>query len=277
MNLPPASRPSLGKGPTGKDRPRIDGSSHSYTSARSRESSSVDMDSPPSRANSISPSAMTSLRHSPRSAHALDGGGTWDQSLLMGEPPADGQGGSTSYAVTPISTTVPHKVIQHYSFSTSIPPNPRNGMGSGLYLGSQQSQYSPSTDRSMAGTYNSAGYLSRDVRGEHHFPYSPTQFSNHDSSIQSHSPTTSTSHSQNSRDSISSHPNPSYPQRRSHTEPQSFRPPLNQQSHTPNTIHLDNTVKISLSPRPPDSAPPFHRPPPPYSGADGRSSLNSVP
>ena len=274
MNLPPASRPSLGKGPTGKDRPRID--AHSYMSARSRESSSVDMDSPSStRANSISPSAMTSLRHSPRSAQALDSGATWDQSLLMGEPPADGQGGSTSYSVAPVSTSVPQKDIQHYSFSTSIHPNPRNSMGSTLYLGSQQSQYSSNTDRSMAGTYNSAGYLSRDVRGEHHFPYSPTQFSNHDSSIQSHSPTTSMSHhSQHSRDSISSHPNPSYPQRRSHTEPQSFRPPL---SHTPNPIHLDNTVKMSLSPRPPDSAPSFHRPPPPYSGSDGRSSLSSIP
>ncbi|KIM84285.1 hypothetical protein PILCRDRAFT_42551, partial [Piloderma croceum F 1598] len=58
LNLPPASRPSLGKGPTGKDRPRpLETGSRSYpASAKSRESSNADLDSPPStRTNSLSP------------------------------------------------------------------------------------------------------------------------------------------------------------------------------------------------------------------------------
>jgi len=275
LNLPPASRPSLGKGPTGKDRPRaIEGGSRSYpSSAKSRESSNADLDSPSStRTNSLSPSAMTSVRPSPRSAPTLDSGGAWDQSLLMGEQHADGQGGSTTYPLPPVSTSIPQKGVHQYSFSD---PNSRSSMGSSMYMGSQQSHYSPTTDRPMASTYSS-GYIARDNRDEQQYSYSQAQYPNHDSSMQSHSPTTSTAHHpqiHHPRDSLPAQSNVSYSQRRSNTEPHTFRAVLSQQHpHLPHPMQLNNSIRL---PSPHDNGPPSQRPPPHYGGAEGR--LSSMP
>lgn len=282
LNLPPASRPSLGKGPTGKDKPRaLEGSSRSYpSSAKSRESSNADLDSPPStRTHSLSPSAMTSVRPSPRSAPALESGGTWDQSLLMGEQHDDGQGGSTTYPLPPVSTSMPQKGVHQYTFSDPMPPNPRSGMGSSMYIGSQQSHYSPTTERPMTSTYNSAGYIARDSRDESQYSYSPTQYPNHDSPMQSHSPTTNTTHHSqihHSRESLPTQSNVSYSQRRSNTEPHSFRAVLSQQHpHLPHPMQLNNSIRLPSPHGLPDSGPSSQRPPSHYGGVEGR--LSSMP
>jgi hypothetical protein len=279
LNLPPASRPSLGKGPTGKDRPRaLEGSSRSYpSSAKSRESSNADLDSPPStRTNSLSPSAMTSVRPSPRTAPTLESGGAWDQSLLMGEQHAtDGQGGSTTYPL-PSSASITHKGVHQYSFSDPMPPNNRGSMGSGIYMGSQQSHYSPTHDRPMASTYGSAGYIARDSRDEQQYPYSQPQYPNHDSGMQSHSPTTSTAHHSqihHPRESLPAQSNVSYSQRRSNTEPHPFRAILSQpHPHVSHPMQLNNSIRL---PSPHDNGPPSQRPSPHYGGVEGR--LNSIP
>jgi hypothetical protein len=281
LNLPPASRPSLGKGPTGKDRPRpLETGSRSYpASAKSRESSNADLDSPPStRTNSLSPAAMTSVRPSPRSAPTLDNG-AWDQSLLMGEQHEEGQGGSTAYPLPPVSASMPQKGVHQYSFSEPMPPNPRN-MGSSMYIGSQQSHYSPTADRPMASTYGSTGYIARDSREEQQYPYSQTQYPNHDSSMQSHSPTTTTTthHTQihHPRESLSGQSNVSYSQRRSNTEPHAFRAVLSQQHpHLPHPMQLNNSGRLPSPHGLPDSNPSSQRPSPHYGGVEGR--LNSLP
>jgi len=280
LNLPPASRPSLGKGPTGKDRPRaLEASTRSYpSSAKSRESSNADLDSPPStRTNSLSPAAMTSVRPSPRSAPTLDNSSTWDQSLLMGEQHEEGQGGSTAYPLPPVSTSMPQKGVHQYSFSEPMPPNPRSSMGSSMYIGSQQSHYSPATDRPMASTYGSTGYIARDSRDEQQYSYSQAQYPNHDSGLQSHSPTTNTTHHtqlHHSRESLSGQSNVSYSsQRRSNTEPHAFRAVLSQQH--PHPMQLNNGGRLPSPHALPDSGPPSQRPPPHYGGVEGR--LNSLP
>lgn len=229
------------------------------------------MDSPGStRNNSVSPSAMTSVRPSPRSAHPMDSGGAWDHALLMNDQ-ADGQGGSTPYHLPPVSASVPQKLVQQYSFSNPMPPNTRNSMTSGMYMGSQQSQYSPTTERPMVNTYNNTGYIARDARDEQSFSYSQAQFPNHDSGI-SHSPTTShhSQHHQSPRESVSAQSNPPYSQRRSNTEPHGFRALLNQPSQLPHTIQINNTIRLPSPTRPSDTHSHSHRPHPPYGGADGR-------
>jgi len=279
LNLPPASRPSLGKGPTGKDRPRaIEGTSRSYpSSAKSRESSNADLDSPPStRTNSLSPSAMTSVRPSPRSAPTLDSGGAWDQSLLMGEQPADGHGGSTTYPLPPVSTAITQKNVHPYSFSDPMPPNPRSAMGSSMYMVSQQSHYSPTHDRPATSSYSSAGYIARDNRDEQQYSYSQAQYPNHDSGMQSHSPSTSTAHHpqiHHPRESLPAHSNVSYSQRRSNTESHPFRAILSQpHPHVPHPMQLNNSIRL---PSPHDNGPPSQRPSPHYGGVEGR--LSSIP
>lgn len=272
LNLPPASRPSLGKGPTGKDRPRtLEGGSRSYpSSAKSRESSNADLDSPPStRTHSLSPSAMTSVRPSPRSAPALDSGGAWDQSLLMGEQHADGQGGSNAYPL-PHGSTAIQKGVHQYSFSDPMPPNPRSNMGSSMYMGSQQSHYSPTSERPMGSTYGSAGYIARDTRDEQ-YSYSQAQYSNHDSGLQS-SPTTHHPQLHHPRESVSATSTVPYSQRRSNTEPQ-YRAVLGQQqTHLPHPMQLNNNVRL---PSPHDNGPPAQRPSPHFGGVESR--LNSIP
>jgi hypothetical protein len=278
LNLPPASRPSLGKGPTGKDRPRpVEGATRSYaSSAKSRESSNADLDSPPStRTNSLSP-AVTSVRPSPRSAPTLESG-AWDQSLLMAEQHEDGPGGSTVYSVPPVSTSMTQKGVHQYSFSDPMPPNARSGMGSSMYMGSQQSHYSSSAERPMASTYSGTGYVARDSRDDQQYTYSQAPYPNHDSSMQSHSSTTSSTHHTqiHSREPLSSQSNVSYTQRRSNTEPQAFRAVLNQQqTHLPHPMQLSNSGRLPSPHGLPDSGPASQRPQH-YGGVEGR--LNSLP
>ena len=87
MNLPPANRPPFGKGPTGKDKPKRPSARPPRVSTDlelvSKAGSSAD--SPTStRAQSLSPSTTASMLPSSNSVHGLEGG-SWDQSMLMGE------------------------------------------------------------------------------------------------------------------------------------------------------------------------------------------------
>jgi len=225
----------------------------------------------------MSPSAMTSVRPSPRSAPTLESG-AWDQSLLMAEQHEEGQGGSGAYPLPPVSTSMSQKGVHQYSFSEPMPPNPRSGMGSSMYMTSQQSHYSPTTERPMASTYSSAGYVARDSRDEQPYSYSPAQYPNHDSSM-SHSPAASSTHHtqvHHPRDSLSSQSNVSYSQRRSNTEPHAFRAVLSQQhSHLPHPMQLSNSSRVPSPHGLGDGGPPSQRPPPHYGGVEGR--LNSMP
>ncbi|KZP31852.1 hypothetical protein FIBSPDRAFT_724161 [Athelia psychrophila] len=266
LNLPPASRPTLGKGPTGKDRPRtLDDGSPSYpSSTRSPESESGEMDSPGStRTNSLSPSAM---RPSSRQAQAAD---TWDHNLLLVDQAEDEQGSGPSYQShpsVPPSATMSQKISLHYSYTDQMPPNPRQTMGGGgMYVAAQSPHFSE--------PYGNGAYAPRDAREQ--YSYSQAQFPSHDSGVHSHSPTSATTnHSQlhHTRDSISAQHGMQYAPRRTHAESHAFR--ALQHQHAPQLPpHLHNSndgIRMPPSPVPSDSGPPARRSLQTYGGVDAR-------
>lgn len=190
----------------------------------------------------------------------------------MGEQHGDEQGGSTSYQQQhppAISTSMPPKLAHQYSFSNPMPPGSRNTIASNMYMGSQQSHYSPTSDRPMTAAYNSASYIGRETRDEPQYSYSQGQYPPHESSMQSHSPTSVTNHGSahpSSREPLPASSNVSYNQRRSNTEPHNFRTLLNQDHpHLPNP-QLNTSIRLPSPHRLPDNGP-SHRPTSHYGGA----------
>ncbi|EIN03705.1 hypothetical protein PUNSTDRAFT_146885 [Punctularia strigosozonata HHB-11173 SS5] len=124
LNLPPANRPPLGKGPTGKDKPKsyvsspIDASGSGSSSQTmtgcerpgpSRATSSAEDSAPPTRGNSLSPSAPPpALRTSPSS---------WDAMVAA----SSAENGTESHA-SPASTAFSHPSPATSSFAHIPPP-----------------------------------------------------------------------------------------------------------------------------------------------------------
>ncbi|KIJ66655.1 hypothetical protein HYDPIDRAFT_174069 [Hydnomerulius pinastri MD-312] len=253
LNLPPANRPTLGKGPTGKDRPKsLDNAplSHS-TSSKSRDSSPIGDSPSPRRSESASPSLIggASMRTPP-----IIEGSNWDDGFMINDqpPPAPHIPASPSvaYNMRPVAaTTVPQKSPQQFTFSTPMPPRPlitNNVPGHSL-----QSSYSHSADRPIASGYNDMNYLLCDVRENPHYSYHYQQppFSG-DSSLSSQSPQLSM-HSQQQHSAQRTHLPQSMPfqQRRSHTDPQGFRS-LASDLHLPSPSP-HHASRLPLSPPPP--------------------------
>ncbi|KAF5367127.1 hypothetical protein D9758_003994 [Tetrapyrgos nigripes] len=158
LNLPPANRPPLGKGPTGKDKAKpFDTSPAPPLSLRSRESSSAD--SPDStRVSSHSPSQVSGLP----SSHVDDvSGSQWDQPILLHEHPQSdmsSSSASSSYPLPPLNIpAIPSKPVQYNPYPSSIPSTSR----SPVYMNSSQTDYPHSADRPMTSTYNSPTFTLR--------------------------------------------------------------------------------------------------------------------
>ncbi|KAF8842066.1 hypothetical protein BDN67DRAFT_995818 [Paxillus ammoniavirescens] len=227
LNLPPANRPALGKGPTGKDKPKsLDNPSLSQSSSKSRDSSPIGESPSPRRSESTSPSVIGggSIRTPP-----IMEGNNWDEGFMMSDqqPPAPQISSTPSvpYGMRPVAAaTVPQKSPQQFTFSTPMPPRPlaTNNVPSH----SLQSSYAHTADRPIASGYNDMSYLlCTDVRENSHYSYHYQQppFSG-ESTISSQSPQLSV-HSQPSHSAQRPHLQQTmpFPQRRSHTEPQAFR------------------------------------------------------
>ncbi|KAJ3785637.1 hypothetical protein GGU10DRAFT_291884 [Lentinula aff. detonsa] len=202
LNLPPANRPMLGKGPTGKDKPRTYNHLGLATmSLKSRGSS----DSPPS-------TRMSS--HSPESDIVRLDDPAWDQTIVMTDTQSDLPSSSTSssYPLPPMSAPPSSKPIQYNPYPTS-----RGSSGSGSVYLNSQSAYPQPTDRSMSSSsYPSPDFSSMrlDPREENrsHYSYSPSPY---DGSLQNNTPPSAPLHLHPQRDSASL----SYSTRRSITEP----------------------------------------------------------
>ncbi|KAJ6570200.1 hypothetical protein DFH09DRAFT_1362841 [Mycena vulgaris] len=107
LNLPQANRPPLGKGPTGKDKPKsYDGQGHPLSS---RESSA---DSPGSIRDSVSP-VLISASLPPRE-EIENGTGDWGQTIVMTEEVPQYQ------PLPPMSAPLPSKSIP---YSPPYPPS----------------------------------------------------------------------------------------------------------------------------------------------------------
>lgn len=242
LNLPPANRPSLGKGPTGKDKVKAphdrSGSSGAMPSLPSMSHNSPSDSPSSSRTHSLSPTnsmavPASQLRKSPPSLPSLDSS-AWDHPMMITK---EGSGGthaspaSTAYSLTPISG--PSTGQSHLpSFTFSDPMPSRNQPGMFLPPGTQNISHAE-----RPRDYSDSDFTIRDHRDDrHHYSYSQPSFSSHEQASL-HSPhesamnTISLSH----RDSMGSPSSQSFAHRRSITEPQGFRGIMNQQyPHLPN-------------------------------------------
>ncbi|KAF9223468.1 hypothetical protein BS17DRAFT_808888 [Gyrodon lividus] len=227
LNLPPANRPTLGKGPTGKDKPKtLDNPPLSQSSSKSRDSSPIGESPSPRRSESASPSVMggTSMRTPP----PIMEGSNWEEGFMMNDQqstaPHISSTPSVTYGMRPVvATTVPQKSPQQFTFSTPMPP--RSLVTNNVPGHSLQSSYAHTADRPIASGYNDMSYLLCDVRENPHYSYHYQQPSfSGESAISSQSPQISV-HSQPPHSAQRPHLQQTMPfqQRRSHTEPQGFR------------------------------------------------------
>ncbi|KAH9057816.1 hypothetical protein EDB87DRAFT_1628334 [Lactarius vividus] len=245
LNLPPANRLPLGKGPTGKDKPKPTPAPPSRPSTTlevvSRAGSSAD--SPTStRAQSLSPSTITaSMRPSPNAVHSLEGGGPWDQSMMMGEEqnqqPPHSSSPSTGY---PLPGVPGHnKPPSQYSYPSPAQSSSRTTLPGTMYMpvapqGNQN--FGHATDRPLTEAYG-GNYPVRDPReDQQRFSYSQTSYSGPEAGhLPQHSPSTPSLHysTQQHRDASSAQTPIPFAHRRSITDPQGFSSLVNQYPHLP--------------------------------------------
>lgn len=266
LNLPPANRPPLGKGPTGKDKPKhppsASGSRSQDALSRPPDSTSRagSADSPDStRTHSLSPSTMTAtagtMRASPHSASNIEGT-AWDQQMLVTEqqqqqqqPEPSASSSSTGYPM-PTHKPVPQS---QYSYSSPIPTTSRPSMPNGIYLppvSQAPHNYSHTADRPMPESYAASSYTPlRGVREEHQqFSYPQASFQQSDTGqpiSHHHSPPVSVPQVHDARETSTQSSMP-YPHRRSVTEPQYGRPLINHYQQLP-PPHSSNHPQMTMS------------------------------
>ena len=245
LNLPPANRLPLGKGPTGKDKPKPPSATPARPAtaldAVSREGSSAD--SPTStRAQSLSPSTITaSMRPSPNAVHSLEGG-SWDQSMMMGEEQNQqtphSSSPSTGYPLSGVSAHT--KAPSQYSYPSPAQSSSRTTLPGTMYMpvapqGTQN--FGHTTDRPLTEAYGGGNYPVRDLREDpQRFPYSQPSYSGPEAThLPQHSPSTPSLHypTQQHRDAPSAQTPIPFAHRRSITDPQGFSSLVNQYPHLP--------------------------------------------
>ena len=273
LNLPPANRPVLGKGPTGKDKPKPYSTSGSRNASgtsvppapTSRGGSSAESPSP-TRTDSISPSTITAnMRPSPHSGHNVDAG-SWDQHMLLGDDQTESHTSppSAGYSLSSINA---HKPPQsQYSFPS--PSSSRNPLSNSMYIPPVQQStqnFAHTADRPMGDAYGNPGYPLRDIREEpQHFPYTQSPFSPTDGGQRHHHPpATPAIHAVHPppRDHSGTLPY-GHGNRRSGNEPQSYQNIVNHHyPHLPPPQSSTGALRRLSPPRISDLSHPTLRPP----------------
>ncbi|KAG6854397.1 hypothetical protein C0991_007388 [Blastosporella zonata] len=195
VGWPPDDRPPLGKGPTGKDKPKLEladghGGGGSYAADFFSSQGSESASSSP-RTRSPSPTAIPG---SSQGMHVIDSD-VWENALTIDEP--DDQPPESPYQFPPMATSVSTKpVYSTYggglpsSLPTSLSHSPISPAST--YTETSAS-YSPSVERQMGGSYNSPSFVGRsgEMREEgprHHFTYHSPPYQNHDAHMHSQTP-----------------------------------------------------------------------------------------
>ncbi|KAI6155577.1 hypothetical protein BKA82DRAFT_4080209 [Pisolithus tinctorius] len=254
LNLPPANRPPLGKGPTGKDKPKsLDNVPVSQSLTKSRDSSPIGDSPSPRRSESTSPSLIgANLRTPP-----VMEGSQWNDGFMMNDQQPTHHPSHISSTTPSVaynlrsmpSTTLPQQKTAH-QFTFSAPPS-RPPIASNVAGNSVPSTYQHTTDRPLASGYNDMNYLLCDVRENAHYSYQyhTSPFSN-DSAL----PTASQQvpvHSQTSPTA----PRPSLPPalsfqpRRPLNEPTSFRTHAGD-IHLPSPTPHHSATRLTSPPSP---------------------------
>lgn len=278
LSLPPSSRPPLGRGPTGKDRPRIfDTSSLQSLSPHPSRESSADL-SPTSRPSSQSPTPIAASMSS-RPAMTIMEPSAWNDSMLLNDQSHQPQQ-SHQHSDLPESSNSPYHLSaipvpvstkQYLPYVDTIASSSRQ-LPSDVYLNSPNT-YAQSPDRPIGGNYGGHNFPPRgEIRDEIRQQYIYTDPYQHDPHLRSQSPSPNTQSHPHVSNLERNHTVP-FPHRRSSLDPQGY-------SIGQGFPHLPNPVQLQHNPRPPDHPrqPDHHVPTvprPAHYGQDGR--LNSIP
>lgn len=224
--MPANERPPLGKGPTGKDNPKIyDGNSSQLGFHSSRESSFAE--SPVSRSSSLPPEHSTTVISRP--IQVIEGN-TWNNTPLVNDqqqPEVSGK--ADMYQLMHMPT--PSPAVKALSFSTynhSHASSSRHSLPNNFFNSSPNS-FSHSYNKSLPNNYNNQAPTARsnmcdDLSGQQ-YPFSQTSFQGHDVNMHSQSPPPNGHplHPCPRNDSTQRNsPAPYLPHRRCATEPQGF-------------------------------------------------------
>ncbi|KAG5651740.1 hypothetical protein H0H81_007593 [Sphagnurus paluster] len=250
VGWPPDDRPPLGKGPTGKDKPKgPDSAGHSVEFFSSRDSGSADSSS---RNSSLSPSALAGT--SARTMPTFDPE-TWEHAFTMPdhhEPPPDvGQQPESPYQLPPMAQPVSTKPVYPYTniLSSSLPssssrsPVPHSNTTTNMYMNSPTG-YSHSSERHLGGSYSSPSFVARGTEMRVESPREPTYnyhtpHQNHDHTMHPQSPPpphTAPVHHSHSHSHMQQRDNATpYGHRRAATE---------QYTLTSHGLHLPNPVQL---------------------------------
>jgi hypothetical protein len=250
LSLPPSSRPPLGRGPTGKDRPRtFDTSSLQSLSPHPSRESSADL-SPNSRPSSQSPTSIAASM----SSHpvAVMEPSAWDDSMLLDDQSHQTQQShqhsdlaepsNSPYHLSAMPAPQAVSTKQYLSY-VNIASSSRQ-LSSDVYLSSPNA-YPQSPDRPTGGNYGAQNFSPRreireELRQQYVYPH-PYQ---HDPNMRSQSPSPITQ-SHPHVTSLQPEPTIPFPHRRSSLDPQGF-------SIGQGFPHLPNPVQLQHNPRPPD-------------------------
>jgi hypothetical protein len=258
LNLPAANRPSLGKGPTGKDKvkPNYNTRSSSGGAIPSLPSMSQSHASPSdspssSRTHSLSPStsmAAPATRKSPQSLPGLDSS-AWENPMMLTKdgPGSHNSPSSSTFSLTPISgPPSSHTHLPSFAFSDPMPS--RGSQPGSMYMQPGAQNVSHIAERPR--DYNEPDFPLRDHRDErHHYSYSQPSFTSPHEQGSMHPP-----HDSSGMNALmSQHRDPSSTQsfahRRSITEPQGFRGIINQFPHLPTPQSNYPSIRLPTPPK----------------------------
>ncbi|KAG6839636.1 hypothetical protein C0991_000628 [Blastosporella zonata] len=191
VGWPPDDRPSLGKGPTGRDKPKLglaDG--HDGGGSYAADVLSKSAGSSP-RTRSFSPTAIPGSSHG---MYVIDSD-AWENASTIFKP--DDQPPESPYQFPPMRTLVSTKsVYSTYegALPSSLPTSlSRSPISPESTYTETSASYSHSIEGQMGGSYNSSSFVGRsgEVHEDcprHHFTYHPSPYQNHDAHIHSQSP-----------------------------------------------------------------------------------------
>ncbi|KIP08061.1 hypothetical protein PHLGIDRAFT_70108 [Phlebiopsis gigantea 11061_1 CR5-6] len=243
LSLPPANRPALGKGPTGKDKPKSyaprpnilasqGGSSAMLGNGMSRTESPS---SASTRTHSMSPTSMVASLNAPAPPPVVSvDSASWDDGLFGARERAEVQPSpvTASYPVTPLSASGSTSSYQFPAANSQIRP-----LGQQSYMSPAQN-YTHNGDRPLGDAYADANSL----YDHRQFSYAPSAFqaSPDGSRTQMHAQSPPTVSMPPQRGNGSIQPPMNYAHKRSVTEPsqQALRHILLQTQSIPPISHL---------------------------------------
>ena len=253
LNLPPANRPPLGKGPTGKDKVRSY-SSRSNTPLLS-EYRTRDQSPLTARTGSSTPSSVT--HQVDGLAHSGDNGvqdSHWDTAIVL-----SGDGDTAVHGAPYVPSTQTYTGRYEHDASSNSPTTTRAPFSTAPYVPHPTSHHFPhTTDRSIP-SVNNWSHTSFHRDDPQHFPYTSSSLPANigsENQIRLTAPAPSVNNAHTLDGAVPGHELPhqqhslGYGMRRSITDPQSY-PVVDHSSHVPYSMQTPSPLRVPHTSRPP--------------------------